>query len=167
MTPLTGYLINYFCPWLEPPSHSIWFKGTAFVFRVTEWLLWQFITTFFKDLTPVRPPPDIHTASDVFISACHTFHQKNKLLYCTTSHRVYPTLFIIRWRCLHSLHNVCLNTSPLSPGGFGPCSLMLMIYFSIWSYSVELPHGAMLQWTPAHSPSASAAATILHYMLLG
>ncbi len=44
--------------------------------------------------------------------------------------------FIMKCHCLHSLQNVCLNTTPFSPWGFGPCSLMLMIYFSIWSYSV-------------------------------
>lgn len=37
--------------------------------------------------------------------------------------------FIMKWRCLHSLQSVHLNTTPPSLCGFGPCSLTLMIYF--------------------------------------
>lgn len=93
--------------------------------------LWQ----FFSQTWPLSHLPVMHTVCDVLINSCHTSPQQNKLLYCATTLSLSRS-FIMKWYCLHSLQNVCLNTIPLSPWGFGPCSLMLMIYFSIWSYSV-------------------------------
>lgn len=142
--------------WLTTPvMYSIFDPGNG----IRQYVFCDHTISFQRASTPSSSLPAM------LLTSLHTSPQLNKVLYCTAM-RVYPSHSL--WGgIICTVCKTCLNTTPRSPWGFGPCSLMLMIYFSIWSYSVYLPRGAMLQWSPAHSPSASAAATILHCMLLG